>query len=304
MNELFSELYGTYYHTVTDLLRLAVRGELDEATLRAVVAEQGFGESLLSIPAALKSGRWPLVTEDLRTPLRHEPHRPLTLLEKRWLKAISLDARVRLFDPDLSPLSDVEPLFTPDMVYYYDRYADGDDFEDPGYIERFRVILAAVRERIPIKLELDTRSGRPILVRAMPEYLEYSEKDDKFRLITSGCHFHPIVMLSRVLTVELCPTMTFKQAEPPTARRTSVTFTLFDGRNTLERAMLHFAHFEKTVEKVDENHYTVRLSYDPLDESELIIRILSFGPFIRVTEPQALVQLIKKRLEMQKRCGM
>ena len=31
-----------------------------------------------------------------------------------------------------------------------------------------------------------------------------------------------------------------------------------------------------------------------------MIRVLSFGPFIKVTEPERFVGLIKKRLEMQK----
>ena len=61
---------------------------------------------------------------------------------------------------------------------------------------------------------------------------------------------------------------------------------------------------EKTVEKADENHYVVTLTYDPNDETELLIRILSFGPFIKVTEPKFFVNAIKERLKLQKRCGI
>lgn len=33
----------------------------------------------------------------------------------------------------------------------------------------------------------------------------------------------------------------------------------------------------------------------------MVIRVLSFGPFIKVTEPERFVGLIKKRLEMAKK---
>jgi len=68
--------------------------------------------------------------------------------------------------------------------------------------------------------------------------------------------------------------------------------------------MLHFAHFEKEAERIDEKHYRVTIRYSRDDETEMVIRILSFGPFIRVTEPAGFVNLIKKRLRMQKSCEL
>lgn len=65
-----------------------------------------------------------------------------------------------------------------------------------------------------------------------------------------------------------------------------------------------FAHFEKEAQRLDEKHYRVTINYRQDDETELVIRVLSFGPFIKVTEPERFVGLIKKRLEMQKSCGL
>ncbi len=301
---LFSELYSTYYNTVAEILRHSVREELTEQKLKEIVSEKGFGESILTIPSALKSEKWQLITADYNTPLRNEPQMPLTMLEKQWLKAISLDPRVKLFDVDFSGLENIEPLFTPDKVYYYDQYANGDDYENLGYIQKFRIILKATKEKQPLKMELDDRRGKPLFVNVIPEYLEYSEKDDKFRLITSGCRFRKTINLSSVLSCKPYYGEGLKRNVKNEIKKTSVTFTLFDGRNTLERAMLHFAHFEKTVEKTDDNSYVVHITYDPNDETELLIRILSFGPFIKVTEPESFVNIIKDRLKKQKRCGI
>lgn len=75
---------------------------------------------------------------------------------------------------------------------------------------------------------------------------------------------------------------------------------LTDERRALERVLLHFAHFEKKAEKLDETHYRVIVYYDRKDETEMVIRILSFGPMVRVVEPNHFVELMKKRLMQQR----
>ena len=67
--------------------------------------------------------------------------------------------------------------------------------------------------------------------------------------------------------------------------------------------MLHFAHFEKTAEKISDNQYTVSVNYYKEDEIELVIRALSFGPMLKVIAPQHFINLIKQRLIEQKGCG-
>ncbi len=116
---LFSEVYGTYYQVVAQLLEKAVDGELTQETLLNTVREQGFEESVLTIPNALKSQAWPLITEDYHTPLSHKPTMPLTHLQKRWLKTLLNDPRIQLFNPPTEGLEDVEPLYPADAVVYH-----------------------------------------------------------------------------------------------------------------------------------------------------------------------------------------
>ena len=68
--------------------------------------------------------------------------------------------------------------------------------------------------------------------------------------------------------------------------------------------MLHFAHFEKQAEKLNKNHYLVKIKYAHDDESEMVIRILSFGPMIQVLEPEAFKNLVIEKLEKQLSCGL
>lgn len=302
---MFSELYSAYYNAVAAILRQAVRHPVTKEELRTIIDAQAFSESVLSIEPALAGEKWQLLKQDGTTPLHYAPTMPLTLLQKRWLKAISLDPRMKLFDFDASGLEDVAPLFTADDIYLFDRYADGDPFEEEAYIQTFHLILDAVKNRRPLKIDLKNRQGARTRLKVMPEYLEYSEKDDKFRLITSGYRCGKIVNLGRILSCELLEGGFCGYPQKPVmAADRHVVLALSDGRNALERVLLHFAHFEKEAQRLDETHYRITIRYQRDDETELLIRVLSFGPFLEVTEPESFVSLVKTRLEMQKSCEL
>lgn len=296
---IFSEIYGSYFKAVSAILAKAVEGGLTDRELTRTVLENAFGESLVKIPKKLTDGSWPLLTGDYSTPLRHAPHTPLTTLEKQWLKALLLDPRVRLFEPSEEGLENIEPLFTPDQFVYFDRYADGDDYTDPRYIEHFRAIIRAMHERRMLRVRFRGHRGNRKSYVCIPYKLEYSSKDDKFRLIT-GFRGRPLtVNLSRIDSVQLLEPWDESEYRQPCEREKALVMELFDTRNALERAMLHFSDLEKETERIDEKHYRITLNYKQGDETELLIRILSFGPVLKVTEPATMVTQIRDRLARQ-----
>ena len=300
---IFSELYGTYYNTVAKILKSAVARPLQKNEINRIISEEAFGESILNIVPAIEEERWQLIFKDGTTPLKNPPSMPLTTLQKRWLKAIFLDPRIRLFSDSLPDFPDVEPLFTKDDYCIFDSYADGDPYEDEKYIKNFRIVLDAVRNRYPLKVNMTNRNGGISYVVIMPEYLEYSEKDDKFRLISSGNRYGRTVNLGRIVSCKPCnKPFDGSHSKERIERTETVEFELIDKRNALERVLLHFAHFEKEAERLDGDRYLVRITYNKDDETELVIRILSFGPMIKVVSPQSFVNLIKERLINQKSC--
>lgn len=301
---IFSELYSAYYNTVASIISAILDGEHSERQLQKIVTDKAFGESLLTIIPALKGERWQLVQPGMNTTLKHKPTMPLTTLQKQWLKAISLDPRIQLFDVCFDGLEEVEPLFTTSDYHIYDRYADGDPFDDPEYIRTFRIVLQAIKNQTQIKFEMTNRSGRDVFVRCQPLRLEYSEKDDKFRIATRGCKFVHLVNLSRMRKVnhyhgEKLPTTTER---PP--KYDVVTIKIHDERNALERVMLHFAHFEKQAEKLNRKNYIVKIKYSHDEETDMVIRVLSFGPLIQVLEPESFRKKIVQRLKNQQNCDL
>lgn len=300
---IFSELYSVYYKTVANILQKAFDPAVTEKELQTCVMEEAFSESVLTILPALRSGKWPLLKEDMTPVLRHDPTMPLTLLEKRWLKSLADDPRLKLFGVTLPELEGVEPLFTRADYKIYDQYADGDPFEDETYIRHFRLISEAIRIKRPIRITMTNRFGKTVWVRFFPKGFEYSLKDDKIRILVSGCRFK-MFNLGRIITCNYYNGFGPWKEKPKEERRKDLTLLITDQRNALERAMLHFAHFERQAERTEDGKYILRLKYYENDETEVVIRVLSFGPYIQVLEPESFVELIKKRLISQKSCEL
>ena len=300
----FNEIYGAYYNAVSKILAKAVEKTVTPKDIRKIVEEAAFGESSINIENSLSGEKWQLVTKNGDTPLENKPSLPLTTLEKRWLKAISLDPKVKLFGEDFSDLRDVEPLFTPDDICVFDKYADGDPYEDEKYINNFRLMLDAINRQYPVKLTTKNNKGEEKYIVFLPQYMEYSEKDDKFRVVGSGGRWATVVNMGRIIWCHpyvkpYTPNTNTKMVRD----KETVIFQLTDERNALERALMHFAHFEKQAEKLADNQYRITVTYDKDDETELLIRVLSFGPMIKVTSPDSFINLIKERLIKQKSCG-
>lgn len=295
---LFHEIYGIYFHVVAEILSEAVQHRLTETQLNAMVQEKAFAESSLTIPTALRKS-WFLLREDLSTPLHHIPSMPLTTLQKRWLKTLLQNARIRLFAPNMAGLENVEPLFNWKDVVYFDQYSDGDPYEKAQYIENFRTMMKAIHEHRSVRVTYRGTTNETRVFLCAPNHMEYSEKDDKFRVIADKSSQLHTLNMSRIACCVLLETVQQQEFLSRKARQCALTFRLKDERNALNRALLHFSHFEKETVKLSDKDYEVSLKYDREDEAELLIRILSFGPMVKVVAPERFITLIRERLKKQ-----
>lgn len=296
---IFNEIYGCYYNAVAKMLRLAVDGRLTEKEMHRIVSEEAFDESMLSIIPAIKGQEWQLIDRTLNTPLISSPVMPLTILEKRWLKTIMMDPRVALFAPECEGLDDVEPLFRLEDVVYFDQYLDGDEYTNQEYIARFHQILQAIREQRKIKVEFWSSKNKKRTLLCAPIQIEYSDKEDKFRIIAIGSRGVVTINMGRIVACELTDEI-FEKADSLILRERKVLeFELSDTRNALERAMMKFAHYKKRAERVDDTTYRVEIEYDAEDETDLLIQIMSFGSAVNVLGPQSILEEIKNRLKKQ-----
>ena len=305
---LFSEIYSAYYNTVAAIIACSQKNELDSDSLYGIVKDSAFPESYLTIGSSLETGKWPLIKEDYSTNIKNFPTMPLTLLQKQWLKALIFDKRFKLFvSPQVQSrlekdLQDIEPLFEQKDFYLYDKYLDADPYDDEVYIKNFHTILDAVHQKKLIQVEYTGRFGQKDIFVCSPSKIEYSEKDDKFRIISKVKNKVTILNVARIISCEIIDEkndVAISENGLPKKRRARVVLEIYDDRKAMERIMLAFAHFEKSAIQVDENTYRLTINYDSFDETELVIRVLSFGPMVKVLEPENFVSLIKQRIEKQ-----
>lgn len=299
---IFNEIYGCYYNAVAKIIALAVNGELTENEMHRIVSEEAFDESMLSIIPAIKQQNWQLIDENLETSIVHKPTMPMTDLEKRWLKTILLDPRIALFVIGQKELNDVDPLFYPDDVVYFDRYLDGDKYTHSSYIANFHTVMQAIREHRKIKIKYWNNRNQERWGTFCPVKMEYSDKEDKFRILSAGKMDLRTVNMGRVIKCELLDETFEIELELPERKRGRLTFELTDSRNVLERAMLKFAHYKKQAERIGDKLYRVEMEYDIDDETDVLIQIMSFGSAIKVISPatiqEELTLRIKKQLSM------
>lgn len=273
--------------------------------MQQLVCEGAYGDSVLQLLPALADGTWRLLTPELRTPLKNKPTMPLTALQKRWLKTLLLDEKISLFFSDeeitkqQAALQSVEPLYRPEQFVFFDRFVDGDAYTNSKYRANFREILRAVREKRYLNASYRSNKGTIIVwTDLVPVSLEYSAKDDKFRLQAIAERKQVTLNLGRIISVEAGEAVEHvKSLKKGELAEQTLVLEIEDERSTMVRALMHFSDLAKETEKLDEPHYLLTVQYDKSDETEMLFRVLSFGPTIKVREPEDFKELIRKSSE-------
>ncbi len=298
---IFHEIHNAYWRILGRLLTAAAETSVTPAELYALIREDGFAETSAVIPEKLKA-EWPLLA-DGKSVLAHTPPLLVTEAERAFLKAALADPRFTLFlDEETAAalegaLADVAPLWTARDMIYYDRHADGDPFGAPRYREHFAAMVTALREKKQVEITYHPRAkGKTATHKGTVLSVEYSGKDDAFRFRFAHDDFFSTVNAAGLVAV----TVTDAPAADVSDRRKEETIVLSveDKRNSLARALLHFSDLRKETTAVD-GRWQMMLHYDREDETEILIRILSFGPFLKILSPERMRKKLKERLIKQ-----
>lgn len=328
--ELFSEIYSCYYQVLRHLL--CSPDALTIQDIRSRICGEGFEESLLSIIPKLEDGTWSLFEKEgnlYRSRISSSFVTPVSTLEKAYLKALLSDPRMGLFldggqrDALDRMLEGIAPLWKPEQLCYFDRFSDGDPYEDENYRGCFRTLLRAQKENRFVDIDYTSPGGNRVHHHYIPARLEYSVKNDKFRLLAlkplhsfrTGAKMKlEVLNVSRMQSVQI-----MEQAVPSFDRkkvsayldgairssyyREPLRLRIVNERNALERAMLHFANYEKNTTKIDENTYECLIYYNQSMETELLIEVMSFGPMLTVLGSDRFLNSLKARLQRQMELG-
>ena len=222
-------------------------------------------------------------------------------MERCWLVTVLKDSRIRLFLPEddlkIPELPD-SPLWSDSDIVYFDGHHRGEPFSDWEYVRNFRCFLSVIREKKQLSLRYISQEGKMLSYIGTAIRVEYSQKDDKFRFLLLHQKEIKILNAANIRKVHLMD-LPAESCMPAISKR-QVTVKIQDKRNALNQTMLHFSDLEKITCALDENTYQMTIYYYPEDEAEILIRLLSFGPFIQVLSPQSMIDKIKERLLRQR----
>lgn len=334
--KLFEEIYGSYFQAVRKILLEAGEKPLSVKEMTQLCKEYASPESALAILPKLTEGAWfTLLKEEsdhtFSSALKSHKNLesaassdeaskglklPLTSLQKMWLKSILPDPRFCLFLSEEAlnllenKLKEIEPLFELSDFHYFDRCSDSDPYEDPAYKSRFQTILQAMTEKRPLILAYESSKGARRTLEVLPCRLQYSFKNDKFRLLavslSQGSPRTPYILnLARIRACHLSNNPSPGRFDWDFSRFQSkeeepVRIRIHNERNALERCMLHFANYKKqTVYEPESDTWICSIFYDKNDETELLIELLSFGPVIQILGPESFLAQVRNRVRRQ-----
>lgn len=261
--------------------------------------------------------------------------RPQTSLEKRWLRTISEDPRFKLFvsvaeEQELrQSLQEYPPLYDTDTVVCFDQFTDGDNYSSQLYQSNFHTVLNALKNQRYLSFDYVGNNNKTYrsVENVIPLHIEYSPKNNKFRLLAVTDGVYGIYNMSNIRdnckSGHLIPIKEYFEANELKTNKLTAVIEIYDSRNALQRALLAFSDYEKVVEYARKDTsscilqreaeqqkqpiniikrlvvYKMTITYYKTDETELLIRILSMGHLVKIVESDSLIAEIKKRIENQ-----
>lgn len=322
---IFHEIYGVYFRIVRELLR---HKRLKDSDVTNFIWNEGFQESVMFLPQKIlppkqqspeeEPADWGLFRRNANGTIspvtKYDPPCPLTILQKRWLRTRLDDPRMGLFlsgeerEQLRAQLDGIEPLYTPEMLRFTDQCKDGDPYEDPQYQQHFRDVLTAAQNREIMSVTYYSGKNNVRNVAAVPFCIEYSEKDDKIRVFCVEFKGHKenrvsVLNLARIRSLERTGKKYRGSIRPQrifSHECKSVTVRVTPERNAVERFLMEFASYRKDTQRDAETEViTVKFYYNRNDETEILIRLLSYGPMLEILSPPEFRAQAAERIRRQ-----
>ncbi|AOT69417.1 WYL domain-containing protein [Geosporobacter ferrireducens] len=306
MDSIYNEIYGLYYWMLEKILKKAMSSELTLKDIHDIVAQYGFSESnLYFTPEVIAQGKqgYNLLKESgagYASILQSSPAKPLTNLQKSFIKSVLSDKKIHLFfDEDMlkeihEALWDTAPLFNVDNIAFKETALDRDDYADEKYISNFKCILGAIRDNRALKICFNTSKGERKTMKLAPYKLEYGIRDDKFRICGIRIqeekeNLYVKINLARIVSITVLKQSFLLDYESFIAakRKTEpIEIEVYNLRKGFERVFIGLSNYERISSFHEESgKCSIKIYYTDDDEQELLILLLSYGPAIKVLGP-------------------
>lgn len=235
---------------------------------------------------------------------------PVTKVEVRWLLTILDEPMAKMFLSkesitriknclSIAPYK-VQP-FRIQAIKYYDRYkwegnmskSQEDTFMELRYLQK---LYNAMNSKEKVRISYRNWEGEKRCVICAPAWIEYSRRDDIFRLWYVHHTKRQIrqINIPRIISIENIPKKHYNiekeqdmllQLLDQTMRQLKVEF--YQGNKNLpDRILTEFSLWKKKcIYDTKTENFQMTLHYSSLDEKEILVRLMSYGPYIKIIAP-------------------
>lgn len=246
---------------------------------------------------------------------------PLTNVECRWLKSICNHPFAQLFleknilNKITNYLGENIKELPISKIKYYDRFhqqyynklekynlntnelSQEDKEAAEKYINYFKIVLRNITTKTPNELTItyNTIKNRPVTKKVYPCWIVFCKRNHIFQLysVNSENDQLEIINFERIANIEENIKSSNKYKHKQLEKKILsclniervITIEFYNHKNVPDRILTEFSPwkkeciYDKTTEK-----YTMTLYYYKREETELLVRLLSYGPYIKISK--------------------
>lgn len=228
---------------------------------------------------------------------------PLTEMELRWLKTIIHDSRFHSFFVEDGEIDALHALLQQETnitalpmqkLVWYDRYRiSKHNLNNENSV--LRPLLDSIENRKCVRITFLSRYKRERNGIYSPIVIEYSCRNNYMQVYAQEKDSSKITLinLSRIQKI-ICTELAYDYEEAFRAyhkyrnrNKRSIEILFFNKKNLVDRILTEFAPWEKRctfVKSTDTFH--LRLFYQSIDETEVMVRLMGYGPEIIFADPE------------------
>ncbi|EKQ54748.1 MULTISPECIES: WYL domain-containing protein [unclassified Clostridium] len=327
--ELFHEYKNKYFHLVFRILNLSKNGLYKDEIIRLIEKEEYdekiIGKDFKTFEGMLlnqysKIDNFNLLEErdgKYYSILNNEDSVPLKVrfskLEKSWLNGMIKEPVVQalLGKGTLEKLEAalIEVKEGSNQVIEFTNKVKNDFELDLEKLSKdfYTILEGIINEKPIIYSNVDKNGNEYNNQLALPTRIEYSLKDDKFRAslysleekrsIMVNLHTLKEVKIAQNVNSKVKREDVLKKLKEKKYSEIPITIELEDIRGAMERCFMSFSSFERNSRTISENKYEIDIYYYTFEEDEIIRKIMSLGPYVKVKEPDRVREIVIDKIK-------
>lgn len=327
--ELFDEVKNRYFHIVFRVLNECKDG-LSKKDIIKLIDDEDFEEKIIGKDNKTFEGlllneyedyeNYNLLKEEngLFYPKVEDSNKiaipvRFTNIEKAWLKSLLDEPLLKLILRENTiaklkeELKDIDSPSLSEFIETTNKSKLPELLDSDQYETNFKVLLKAILEEKSIRYCNTDRLGNKYCdMESLPVRLECSLKDDRFRVSMYSLNDNRPIManlytmsnieiiekeklsIDREVAIELLHKNRYSE-EP-------IILEVTDKKMAMERCFMSFSGMERSSRCLEEDRYEIKLFYYVFEEEEIIRKILTLGPYVKVLSPQRIIDEVIKRI--------